>query len=203
MIRYLLPVLGAASVAIAPAQAQEAGAFGGFKLGVVAGYDKATLEYADLDTNEDGVLYGVSAGYDMDLGSAVIGLELEASDSATKWRVTDADFGDSIALALGRDLYVGARIGIPVTSNLLIYAKGGYTNARAKLSYDDGEGLVISDSDTLDGWRLGGGVELTNANHFARVEYRYSDYGNYKDGGVDTGLSLSRQQVSVTGGFRF
>lgn len=203
MIRYLLPALCIAAIAATPAHAQEAGNFGGVKLGVLTGYDNVGLEYADLDGDDDGVLYGVTAGYDMDLGSAVIGLELEASDSSTKERYTDAVYGDSVALSAGRDLYIGARIGIPVTNHLLIYAKGGYTNARAKLSYNDGEGLVVSDSDTLDGWRLGGGVELASVNHFSRIEYRYSDYGDYKVGGVNTGVSASRQQVAVTGGFRF
>lgn len=204
MIRILLPV-ALATVAIAtPAAAQESSNFGGVKLGVIAGYDNVRLEYEGLGVDDDGVLYGVTAGYDMDLGSAVIGLELEASDSTTRQRYTDLiDLGDSAKLAAGRDLYIGARFGVPVAHNVLIYAKGGYTNARAKLSYNDGAGLTLSDSDTLEGWRLGGGVELTNVSHFARIEYRYSDYGDYKVDGVNTGLSASRQQVAVTGGVRF
>ncbi len=203
MIRILLPAAIAAVTVATPAAAQEASNFGGVKLGVIAGYDNLRLEYEGVGADDDGVLYGVTAGYDMDLGSAVIGLELEASDSTTKQRFTDADFGDSLALAAGRDLYVGARIGFPVAHNVLLYAKGGYTNARAKLTYNDGEGLILSSSDTLEGWRLGGGVELTNANHFARIEYRYSDYGEYKVDGVGTGVSASRQQVALTGGVRF
>lgn len=203
MIRILLPAAIAAVAIAAPAAAQEASNFGGVKLGVVAGYDNLRLEYEGVGADDDGVLYGVTAGYDMDLGSAVIGLELEASDSTTRQRFTDADFGDSLTLAAGRDLYVGARIGFPVAHNVLLYAKGGYTNARAKLTYNDGEGLILGSSDTLEGWRLGGGVELTNAHHFARIEYRYSDYGEYKVDGIGTGVSASRQQVALTGGVRF
>ncbi|MEC3910757.1 porin family protein [Sphingobium sp. CR2-8] len=204
MIRYLLPAVCAAGVFATQAHAQEAGNFGGFKLGVVAGYDKVSLEYEDVSASDDGVLYGVTAGYDLDLGNAVIGLELEASDSSAKQRFTDLIFsGDRAKLATGRDLYVGARIGIPVSPNLLIYAKGGYVNGRVKLTYDGGAALILTDSDTLDGWRLGGGLELTNPTHFARIEYRYSDYGSYKIAGVDTGIDVTRQQVAVTGGFRF
>jgi outer membrane immunogenic protein len=201
-----LPVLCAAGAVAAPAQAQEASNFGGFKLGVVAGYDKVSLEYEDVSVHDDGVLYGVTAGYDLDLGSAVIGLELEASDSSTKQRFADLLIaGDSAKLAAGRDLYVGARIGIPVSPNLLIYAKGGYVNGRVKLTYDGGQNLdlIATDSDTLGGWRLGGGIELVNPTHFARIEYRYSDYGSYKIADIDTGIDVTRQQVSVTGGFRF
>lgn len=204
MFRFLIPAMGALVLAPVSAQAQQAGNFGGAKLGVLAGYDNVNLEYADLDGDDDGVLYGVTAGYDVDLGSAVIGLELEASDSSTSQRYNDLFYlGDSVKLAAGRDLYVGARIGIPVSRHVLVYAKGGYTNARAKLSYDDGAGFKISDSDTLDGWRLGGGVEIANETSFARIEYRYSDYGDYKVDGYNTGLAVSRQQVALTGGFRF
>jgi outer membrane immunogenic protein len=204
VIRYLLPAVCAAGVVATPAHAQDADNFGGFKLGVVAGYDKVSLEYEDVSASDDGVLYGVTAGYDVDLGNAVIGLELEASDSSTKQRYTDLLFsGDSAKLAAGRDLYVGARIGIPVSPNLLIYAKGGYVNGRVKLTYDGGADLFFTDSDTLDGWRLGGGVEFSNSTHFARIEYRYSDYGSYKIADIDTGIDVTRQQVAVTGGFRF
>ena len=206
MIRYLLPALCAAGAVAAPAHAQEASNFGGFKLGVVAGYDKVSLEYEDVSVRDDGVLYGVTTGYDLDLGSAVIGLELEASDSSTKQRFADLLVaGDNAKLAAGRDLYVGARIGIPVSPNLLIYAKGGYVNGRVKLTYDGGPDLdlIATDSDTLGGWRLGGGVEFVNPTHFARIEYRYSDYGSYKITDIDTGIDVTRQQVSVTGGFRF
>lgn len=204
MIRILLPAAIAAVAIATPAAAQETSNFGGVKLGVLAGYDNVRLEYEGMGADDDGVLYGVTAGYDMDLGSAVIGLELEASDSTTQQRYTDLLFvGDSAKLAAGRDLYIGARIGFPVAPNVLVYAKGGYTNARTKLTYNDGAGLTLSDSDTMAGWRLGGGVELTNVHHFARVEYRYSDYGDFKLAGIDTGLSASRQEVAVTGGVRF
>jgi len=195
--------LATAAIA-APAYAQEQSNFAGAKIGAVVGYDNVTLEYEDLDADKDGFLYGVTAGYDMDLGGAIIGAELEASDSSTKQRYTDfLASGDSATLAAGRDLYIGARIGLPLSPSLLAYVKGGYTNARAKLTYNDGTGFSVSDSDTLDGWRVGGGVELSNASSFARVEYRYSDYGEYKSDGINTGLSVSRQQVALTGGFRF
>ncbi|MET0249759.1 MAG: outer membrane beta-barrel protein [Sphingobium sp.] len=204
MFKTAAALMVTAAATIAPAIAQEASNFGGAKVGLTVGYDNVSLEYENLDADKDGVLYGVTAGYDMDLGRAVIGVELEAADASTKQRYTDLLFlGDSAKLAAGRDLYVGARLGLPVSANLLAYVKGGYTNARAKLTYNDGAGLSVSDSDTLDGWRVGGGLELTNATSFARVEYRYSDYGKYKLGGLDTGISMSRQQVALTGGFRF
>jgi outer membrane immunogenic protein len=199
---FALAVLAAGAI-VAPAQAKDAG-FGGVKIGAIVGYDNANLEYEGVDADKGGALYGVTAGYDMDLGRAIVGVEVEAADASTRWRTYDIDVtGDSAKLAAGRDLYVGARVGLPISGSLLAYAKGGYTNARAKLSYNDGAGFTASDSDTLDGWRAGGGVELSNAGTFARLEYRYSDYGDYKYAGFNTGLSVSRQQVALTGGFKF
>ena len=59
----------------------------------------------------------------------------------------------------------------------------------------------------IDGYRIGGGAEFTNGSNFARLEYRYSDYGKYvyREGGIelDTGVKMSRHQIAVTGGFHF
>jgi outer membrane immunogenic protein len=81
--------------------------------------------------------------------------------------------------------------------------KGGYTNAKAKLTYDDGTG-PLSGHDDLDGWRAGAGVEFAVAPHIAmRCESRYSDFGDYHFAGVNTGLSVQRHQgvVAVIGKF--
>ncbi|KEZ12139.1 Opacity protein precursor [Sphingobium yanoikuyae] len=114
--------------------------------------------------------------------------------------------GDKLSLLADRDLYIGARIGFAVSPNMLLYAKGGYTNARLKLRYSlDGDSASIGDN--IDGYRIGGGAEFTNGSNFARLEYRYSDYGKYvyREGGIelDTGVKMSRHQIAVTGGFHF
>ena len=187
----------------APVSAQEVSNFGGAKVGAMVGYDKVRLEYESLDGSKDGFLYGLTAGYDVDFGTAVIGIEGEVSDSSTKETVTDLLVeGDRWSLSAGRDLYVGARLGFPVNPAVMLYAKGGYTNARAKLSvsYD---GDSASEGDNLDGYRVGGGAEFTNGGHFARLEYRYSDYGSYEYEDFDTGIRAKRHQIAVTGGFRF
>ena len=169
----------------APAYAQEASNFGGAKIGAVIGYDKVRLESEDFGSgSKDGFLYGVTAGYDFDLGSAVVGIEGEFADATTKETVGDlAVDGFEASLRAERDLYVGARLGFKASDTILVYAKGGYTNAKFKLTATDGVD-TLSASDELDGYRIGAGVEYTNGQAFGRLEYRYSDYGRYKVDGV-------------------
>jgi outer membrane immunogenic protein len=188
----------------APAYAQDASNFGGAKIGAVIGYDRVRLEVEDEGSgSKDGFLYGVTAGYDLDLGTAVIGVEGEFADASTKETVGDlAVDGFEASLRAERDLYIGARLGFPVSPIIMLYAKGGYTNAKFKLSATDGVDS-FSASDELDGYRIGGGVEYTNGQAFGRLEYRYSDYGRYKVDGVDTGIDASRHQIAVVGGWRF
>ena len=187
----------------APAYAQDDASLGGAKVGVVAGYDSVKLSLDGDSASKGGFAYGLTAGYDFDLGNAVVGIEAELADSTAKETVTDIlEAGDEASIAASRDLYVGARVGFAASSNLVVYAKGGYTNVRVKARYADSSGS-FSDSDTLDGFRVGAGVELVGQTNFARLEYRYSDYGKYSYDNVDTGISASRHQVVVTGGFRF
>lgn len=203
-MKNILIATAALSAVSAPAFAQEASNFGGAKIGAVIGYDKVRLETEDFGNgSKDGFLYGITAGYDFDLGTAVIGVEGEFADATTKETVGDlAVDGIEASLRAERDLYIGARVGFPVSPSVMLYAKAGYTNAKFKLSATDGVDS-FSESDELDGYRVGGGVEYTNGQAFGRLEYRYSDYGRYKVDGVDTGIDASRHQVAVVGGWRF
>lgn len=202
MKNVLLAATALAAIS-APAHAQEASNFGGAKIGAVIGYDKVRLEVEDESGSKDGFLYGVTAGYDFDLGSAVVGIEGEFADATTKETVGDlAVDGFEASLRAERDLYVGARLGFKASDTILIYAKGGYANAKFKLTATDGVDTLTA-SDELDGYRIGAGVEYTNGQAFGRLEYRYSDYGRYKVDGVDTGIDASRHQVAVVGGWRF
>lgn len=190
-------------VASVPAYAQDNASLGGAKVGIVAGYDSVKLSFDGESGSKGGVAYGITAGYDFDLGKAIVGVEAELADSTTKEKVSDIlEAGDEASLSASRDLYVGARVGFAAGSNVIIYAKGGYANIRVKARYSDGTDS-FSDSGTLDGYRLGAGAEYVGGSMFGRLEYRYSDYGEFSYDDVDTGISASRHQVVVTGGFRF
>jgi outer membrane immunogenic protein len=102
--------------------------------------------------------YGINAGYDFDLGGAVVGGTIEYQDSSED--------------GAGRDLSATVRAGGKAGENVLIYGLAGYTN------------LGVEDADfNLDGFRTGAGVEVAlGSNAFGQVEYRYSNYELDVDG---------------------
>lgn len=56
-------------------------------------------------------------------------------------------------------------------------------------------GFLTNDSDKIDGYRVGGGIEFALSEMFhIKGEYRYSDYGNYTYQGIASGVSVSRSQ---------
>jgi outer membrane immunogenic protein len=178
----------------APAFAQDATPFSGPYIGAVVGLDHTDF---DARTHDSGLLYGGVVGYDINLNGAVFGIEGEYADSNTKDRATNVLIpGDSASLKTGRDLYAGVRIGGEVANNIMLYAKGGYTNARVKATYDDGVDIARF-SKNLDGYRLGAGVETTYNGFTARAEYRYSSYEHI------VGVKPERHQAALILGYRF
>jgi len=166
---FAAALLAAASAT--PAFAQGTAPFNGGHVEVLAGIDSIS----GGGDSEEGVAYGVAGGYDFRTGGAVFGIEAEAADSTT----------DSAGVDASRDLYLGGRIGAVVGSNVLLYGKLGYANARATFA-----GVGVN----FDGIRAGAGVEVLLGRNFSlRGEYRYT---NYEDG-------LSRNQGLVGLGFRF
>lgn len=184
MSKYLIAALALSTAAIAaPAMAQDTDkTFNGAHAEVLGGWDRVQGE----GSHDDGVLYGVGAGYDVRKGNVVFGIQGEASDSTQK-----QNFGGLTEHA-SRDLYAGGRIGAVVGGNNLLYASAGYTNARYSVSGTaTGEDLAHGN---LDGVRVGAGVEHQLSNRtFLKAEYRYS---NYEQG-------VSRNQVVAGFGVRF
>ena len=216
-------LLAAASLAAfaTPASAQDAGAntFTGLWGGVIGGYDTSTAGSSiDDDANEandqsiEGVGYGVQLGYDVDLGGVVLGAEAEYSDSTAEVEFDDGDFeGFGFGnVETGRDLYFGARIGAKVGPDAMVYAKGGYTNAKYNVRSSDGTTEFRQDLD-LDGYRLGAGAEYALSNNaFVKLEYRYSNYSEAEidfDGALADSnrfdIDTDRHQVMAGVGFRF
>jgi outer membrane immunogenic protein len=216
----LLLAAGSAVALAVPAQAQDDRAFQGPWVAGVGGYDQNKAgSTIDDDVNEDndesaeGVVWGGAAGYDIDLGTMVVGAEAELTESTADARSRDGDpenFGLGRVEA-GRDIYVGARAGFKATPSTLLYAKGGYTNARYNFIGTGGEVEDRRNIDT-DGWRVGAGVEQkVGSNAFAKLEYRYSNYSKAEvdfepEGIPDTDpfdVDLDRHQVMAGVGWRF
>ncbi|MDB5663252.1 MAG: porin family protein [Sphingomonas bacterium] len=180
----------AAMATAAPALAQESAPFTGARVEGIVGWDRLQ----DRGHNDD-VMYGVSGGYDMQMGSALVGIEAEAADSNNKTCFGAQTAADPrVCAKAARDLYVGGRVGTVVGGRTLLYAKAGYTNARVKLTSDDGTNQVTLARDNLNGARVGAGAEYAvGPNSFVKAEYRYS---NYEQG-------LERHQLVGGFGFRF
>jgi outer membrane immunogenic protein len=109
---------------------------GTFHAEVHGGWDRVSVS----GFKDDGIAYGVAAGYDIPLGEkAFIGVEGSVDDSSTKKCVSDVlVLGDRTCASAGRDLSAVARIGYKLNETSKIYALAGYANGRVKLSYNDG-----------------------------------------------------------------
>jgi outer membrane immunogenic protein len=211
------------ALAATPALAQDAPTtnpvFTGPRVAVLGGYDAirpGSSVDSDLDGDDqtvDGFLYGGEIGYDFAAGGALIGIEGEITDSTGKVSVdsSDPDFFGFGRVATDRDLYAGLRAGILAGPRTLIYAKGGYTNAKLKVVASDGT-TSENASFKLDGYRVGAGVEhaIGNSflsNGFIKLEYRYSNYGDAKFSYAGTAgsfdIDTDRHQVVAGVGIRF
>lgn len=213
-----LAVLFAGTALVAtPALAQTDPTFTGPRVEATLGYDHVGAG-SDVNNNNgrddqkiDGLLYGGGIGYDVATASGlVLGAEGEITGSTAKSSrsnyTTDFGFG---RVKQGRDLYVGGRLGYVVAPTTMVYAKGGYTNSR--LNVLAGSTNQTTDTDfNLDGYRVGAGVEhAMGPRTYAKLEYRYSNYGrgqiDYADGATSSKFDVDtdRHQVVASYGIRF
>ena len=200
----LATVASATALTTLPAAAQEIAPFTGARVEALVGYDNLQDGGDGSSEGRDGVTYGAAVGYDFQAGGLVLGVEGEATDSSVRTRsYNNFTAGDALRIDAGRDLYVGGRVGYAISPLAMIYAKGGYTNARVKSRYSTTSGNVttsVTDKSDLDGFRVGAGLEYNiSPSAFVKGEYRYSHYGNLD--GVD--IDLDRHQLMAGVGFRF
>ncbi len=204
----------------APAFAQDGETtFTGPRVEGIIGYDITNAgSSVDDDANQDndqsidGLMYGAAVGYDVDLGGVVLGAEAEYTNSTAKTEFENGDFeGFGFGnVRAGRDLYFGARAGVKAAPDMLLYVKGGYTNAKFDILSNDGTTEFNQDIDT-DGFRVGAGAEYAiSPSSFIKLEYRYSNYSKAEidfDGDLPDSdrfdVDLDRHQVVASYGFRF
>lgn len=181
----LAALAGITATLAAPAQADT---FDGPYIGVQAGWNRAettdaTIEAQPLDaeTSRDALVIGGYAGYNHKIADHfVVGVEAGFSGTVDD-KLRAQSGGNAITIDPRYSFDLGARAGYLVNDKTLVYLRGGYANLRVRttLSSEDG---TLQASDNLDGWQVGGGVERAITDNIsARIEYRYSDFGN--DGG--------------------
>jgi outer membrane immunogenic protein len=138
-----------------------------------------------FDYESDGVLGGGHAGYNLQFGQVVLGIEgdIEAADISDRQDVflynvtysseTTSDFAASIR----------ARAGFTF-DRLLIYGTAGVAWGRVKIAYSCDvcvveAGATSTLDDTRSGWTAGGGVEYSLTPDISmRLDYRHTDLGS-------------------------
>ena len=198
MKTFVVLAAAAAGLAASPAMAQSTG---GLYVGAVAGYEGIDVETADgtASASADSAVYGISAGYDLSLGSAFVGAEGEysASGGSTEFPTTVA--GARNGLESSGQYYVGARAGMALTPGIAAYGKVGYTSLDTKAFTSSGSLEDLKGN--ADGLRFGGGVQVQLPGPLeARVEYRRSRYKDANDGTFGTATT---DQVVAGVGMRF
>jgi outer membrane immunogenic protein len=227
--RTVLGLLTLVSTTIGADQAlaQDDDFFTGPRVELILGYDNSGINLDDDvaggdDTSTNGFMYAVGAGYDYQIGGAVIGVEGEIGNTSAKkdreivGPTTEGPIDAEASFSGGGEFYVGARVGIVVTPRTLLYVKAGYSWFKVDL---DAEGFVgatpidIDDGMSVDGYRLGIGAEHGFTDSiFGKIEYRYSNYnnGDFDVNGADADLDalfdaidVRRHQAVVGVGLRF
>lgn len=204
----MLKSVFAAAIAAAavPGLAQDARAtFNGPFIGAQAGWqqDRRNVELntggvnIDATAKKSGFAYGAQVGYDVRLGeSVVVGAEVDITGTSGSSRFTDFD------LKTGRSIAATARLGFLTDPQGLVYARGGYRNAR--FSVDSFNGADASF--TRDGYTIGAGYERYLASNVsARVEYAYSGLGEDQIfvGNAAQAIDNNRHNVMAGINFRF
>jgi outer membrane immunogenic protein len=171
----------AGAVALSITGTAHAAQFDGPHVGAQVGWQSEKMNYPEtsfgpvpIDGKKQSVTTGIYAGYDKRINDkVVIGAET-GLDFATDDEVQVSDAGTSYSIDPKYSIDLTARAGFLLNPQTLVYARGGYTNARIRTTISDGLGTE-SASSSQDGWLAGVGVERSISDiASARIEYRYS-----------------------------
>lgn len=144
----------------------------------------------------NGVVGGLFAGANYQVGPTVFGLEADIEAAGNKGGFYDPPgAGDTNIRWQGT---VRGRLGF-AADNVLFYATGGL--AYADISHTYTEVFTPISETTRDirvGWTAGVGIDYAvTQNLLARVEYRYTDYGSYKYDSLTAFPGLTGEQSPV------
>lgn len=187
----------AVAAVTAPAAAQEATKFDGPFVGVQLGWQQdrrsatsSTVPPSTTRLTSDGLVDGGKVGYDVNIGGGVLGLEGSITGRTGNNGSAALDF------ETGRTINVTARAGLLVSPESLLYARGGYSNARFSFTNPAGN------SESRNGYTLGAGYERSLADNIsARIEYAYSDYGSDTLPGIGGPVDVNYRRHGITAGF--
>ena len=174
----------------------------GFYLGIQGGAAWHEGKFVDLNgafdpttaastykADKTGGIFGVNAGYNLQSGNLVVGLEGDTNwvgAKATSSNPQPGSCGSPCAVLSALDVRwlatVRARVGLAVDATLF-YATGGVAFGGVRdtgyTTLNGAPTITRFDSDkTKTGWTAGGGIEhMFGPNWTARAEVRYVDFG--------------------------
>ena len=177
--------LPARAAAPAPVYAAPIFTWTGFYVGAQVGYAWTEAKHTfdngapSGKSKSNGILGGLHAGYNHQIGAMVLGLEGDFDFNGAKGSFTDLTGLTSVGTSrINTQGSLRARLGFAM-NNALLYVTGGW--ALADTRFGGGPAPLPATggySKTLSGWALGAGVEYAFTNNWtARAEYRYTDFG--------------------------
>lgn len=165
------------------------------------------------DYQMDNIVFGVLANYDFGKTKMKSHAEFVSSSSGTNYD-TSVEVGDSWA--------AGGRIGWLPTESTLVYALGGYTQAKISQSAEISTFVIGSPATTVgegsgsewkSGYFVGAGVETLLTDSISlKGEYRFADYGKVSNSfftstpssfGADQSSDVTVHSVRAVLSFRF
>ena len=160
----------------------------GFYLGIQSGYlwgdAKHSFDNGAPSGTSDltGFVSGLHAGYNVQSGNIVFGVEVDAEGTSAKGdyqNITPITSEGSTDLVWQGS--VRGRLGF-TTGPALLYVTGGWAYGQFRFRggpFDPTNRPCCGFSDGLSGWTAGGGVQWSFSNSVsARIEYRYTDFGS-------------------------
>lgn len=157
-----------------------------------------------------GPLGGVQAGYNVQRGPIVAGLEADADLLKTDGQAYAIYPGGNISTQINETYSVRGRLGVTLAPRVLFYGTGGYALATVDHTNDYG-GQLFKDSGTIGGWIAGGGLEYMHSSRlsfgFEVLHYDFgqdrfnlsSNYGGYVNtlpADIDTAMTTVRGRIS-------
>lgn len=174
----------------------------------VEGQDPWELDYSIDDKSASGVVVGAGIGYDFGLFSKVT-LGAEANISISNIKSQALSSWENTSYNIDREFELSSRLGYKVSDNALLFVKGGFANVSRR--YQEEGQAPNTYATERSGWTVGGGLEAAvTDNVYAKIEYRYTDYGSndplsYVDGDYYGTWwdKLTRHNAVLAVGYRF
>ena len=165
----------------------------GFYVGGNVGYGFANGDVVGLRTfpgnvfvlplqgsvDSSGIFGGLQAGYNMQFGSWVAGVEIDAQLSGMSASAT----GTLVSTKANVNWFgtLRGRLGYAIASNVLIYGTAGGALTDTSYKFTAPAPMLMNRSNTRAGWTAGGGMEYAvNNNWSVKAEYLYVHTGKHR-----------------------